>query len=246
MTDFDRIKSILRALQAKTTAAGCTEEEALAAAEKLAELLTKYNLSHDDLAAPDGWGQEEVSLGARRRPRDDLWGAVAYYCDCKSWFHRTSNARWKGVYFGRAAHVAVAIYLHELLDRAITDALERYKEDPAYQRRRKVSTRRAALKAFEVGMVDRLRLRLGRLKWLRYRTPDDEQTKALLVAYCAPIEAELAQRGMELKKLPDLEHKTRRDAAADRFAGRIAAEGVGLNAGVGAASSAPAGLLGMG
>jgi hypothetical protein len=246
MSNLNKIKDRLRALRAKTTAAGCTEAEALAAAEKLADLLTKYGLSHDDIGDADaeGWEQVDIDLGARRRPRDELWGTVAYYCDCDDWLIRTNGARWRAAYFGRPSNVAVATYLHELLERAIVGGLEGYKKEPSYQRRRKNATRRAALKAFEVGMVDRLRLRLGRLKWLRYHTGDDGQTKALVVSYKVPIEAELDRRGMKFGKVASLDHKTRSDAVRDRMAGHVAGNGVALNPGVGAAAPAVAGLIG--
>lgn len=242
MIDMDKLRDRLRALRAKTTAAGCTEEEALAAAEKLAELLTKYGLSHADLAEPEEWDQDDIGLGARRRPRDELWGMVAYYCDCKSWFLRTADGRWRMVYFGRPANVAVAVYLHEVLERAIVSALAAYKLAPDYRRRRKPSTRRAALKAFEVGMIHRLGQRLGDLKWFRYDGGDPQQTAALVSAYEAPLEEAIAARGTAFEALPAISTKTRRDASHDALAGLRAGNAVTLNAGV-AGGPALAGLL---
>ena len=46
-------------LQNKTTTSGCTEQEALHAAEKVAELLDKYGLSIE----PDGSGKEPLGCG---------------------------------------------------------------------------------------------------------------------------------------------------------------------------------------
>ena len=48
-TDLDKLKTRLQALRAKTIANGCTEEEALAAAAKVAELLDRHDLSITDL-----------------------------------------------------------------------------------------------------------------------------------------------------------------------------------------------------
>lgn len=44
----DAISRRIRALRAKTVENGCTEAEALAAAELLADLLAKYNMTLDE------------------------------------------------------------------------------------------------------------------------------------------------------------------------------------------------------
>jgi hypothetical protein len=47
----DKVKRQIRSLRKKTTKAGCSPEEAAAAAAKVAELMTKYGLSEDDLGS---------------------------------------------------------------------------------------------------------------------------------------------------------------------------------------------------
>src|SRR5438132_6742441 len=46
---FDRLKTRIQGLRAKTTDNGCTEAEALLAAAKVAELLDRYDLSLTDV-----------------------------------------------------------------------------------------------------------------------------------------------------------------------------------------------------
>ena len=236
MSELERIKAKLRALLSKTVENGCTESEALAAAEKAQELLSRYGIEADEVGAPEEWAEDYVGLGARRRPRDSLWMALGFFCNCKAWLSRTETG-WRVRYFGRPCDVAVASYLHDILERAIVAALADYKRTDSYQRRRKPSTRRAALRAFEIGMSDRLKTRLVQLKWLRVG-----QDEALMTAFQEPIETELLRRGMAFTRLPKLLKPAAR-AKSDREAGRTAAEGVALNAGVAGATAATGGLI---
>jgi hypothetical protein len=48
-TGLDKLKLRIQALHAKTIANGCTEDEALSAAAKVAELLDRHDLSLSDL-----------------------------------------------------------------------------------------------------------------------------------------------------------------------------------------------------
>jgi uncharacterized protein DUF2786 len=63
----------LQSLQNKTLANGCTEQEALQAAEKVAELLDKYGLSVEQLkldTAKDECNTGAFDLGSKRIPHD--------------------------------------------------------------------------------------------------------------------------------------------------------------------------------
>ena len=48
-TSLDKLKTRIQALRAKTIDNGCTEDEALAAAAKVAELLDRHDLSLTDI-----------------------------------------------------------------------------------------------------------------------------------------------------------------------------------------------------
>ena len=52
--DIDRLVQRIQALRAKTVEQGCTEQEALAAAAKVAELLDRYGLSLSEVSLR-GW-----------------------------------------------------------------------------------------------------------------------------------------------------------------------------------------------
>ena len=92
-TELSQVKARIRALTAKTIANGCTEAEAMAAAEMVGRLLERYALSMDaieirtarcvQVAVPFG--------GRRRRPIDGCVAAIARFCDCKVWLARAAS-----------------------------------------------------------------------------------------------------------------------------------------------------------
>src|SRR3954462_10542171 len=92
---FDRLKTRIQGLRAKTTDNGCTEAEALSAAAKVAELLDRYNLSLTDLEIREAaceWREYETQRKKRIR-LDDCLGAVANFCVCRSGVRRTRPER---------------------------------------------------------------------------------------------------------------------------------------------------------
>ena len=85
MTDLDKLKSRLQALRANTVAHGCTEEEALSAAAKVAELLDRHDMSLSDLEIrEEPCEQSVIETGKKQRqPISACIPAIADYCDCK-------------------------------------------------------------------------------------------------------------------------------------------------------------------
>lgn len=79
------IRARIRALLAKTTASGCTEAEALAAAAKARELLETYQLSLSSLEIEEeGVLLREVPADPRSAAVVGLSKAIAFYCDCRA------------------------------------------------------------------------------------------------------------------------------------------------------------------
>ena len=89
-TELVRVKAQIRALAEKTVSNGCTEAEAMAAAEMVGRLLERYALSMDEIEVREArCVQAEVPLaGQRRRPIDGCVPAIACFCDCKVWLAR--------------------------------------------------------------------------------------------------------------------------------------------------------------
>ncbi len=85
--ELSRVKARIKALTDKTVANGCTEAEAMSAAEMVGRLLERYALSMDEIEVRSArCVQVEVHLGSRRRrPIDGCVPAIARFCDCKVW-----------------------------------------------------------------------------------------------------------------------------------------------------------------
>lgn len=94
-TALDKLRSRIQALRAKTIDNGCTEDEALSAAAKVAELLDRYDLSLTDveIRAAACERRSFETYRKKRIPLDDCIGAIAKFCDCRVWREKTSPAR---------------------------------------------------------------------------------------------------------------------------------------------------------
>ena len=80
-SDLDKLKSRLQGLRAKTMANGCTEDEALAAAAKVAELLDRHDLSLSDLEIRQELCEQSVlpTNSNQRQPISACSQAIADY-----------------------------------------------------------------------------------------------------------------------------------------------------------------------
>ncbi|TCT37677.1 DUF7168 domain-containing protein [Martelella mediterranea] len=154
----ESIKRRIAALRQMTTARGCTEQEALAAAEKAAALMREYGLSELDIEI----SQQSVKAKTHGASiRDRLWRRLALCTNTATivgdvdGHHRT--------FIGRAPGPEIATYLFVVLDRSIDRAIREFKKTPDYTRRRSRKTKRQVVYDFTAGMVARLIYRLDEL-----------------------------------------------------------------------------------
>lgn len=154
----EKMKARIAALMKMTRASGCTEAEALAAAEKAAALMREYGLSKTDITI----GQACISHRSKGRgARDDLWSVVAHCTNTACTFVHAPGERGAEVIFvGRDPGPETAIYLVVVLNRAIDKGIADFRAGTFYRRRRSTATRRAAVQDFTTGMVLRLSRRL--------------------------------------------------------------------------------------
>lgn len=152
------IKHRIAALLQMTTAAGCTEAEALAAAEKAAALMRDHGLSVEDITI----GQASVATATKGRGvRDPLWGIVAYCTNTAATYSHATGARGADLVFvGREPGPQIAAYLVAVLSNALDSALAEFKAGSFFRRRKTAATRKAAVHDFSAGMVARLSRRL--------------------------------------------------------------------------------------
>ncbi len=163
--ELARVKARIRALAAKTVANGCTEAEAMAAADMVGRLLERYALGMDEIEVRTArCVQAEVPIGGRRRrPIDGCVPAIARLCDCKVWLARPAPAADGApqgahyVFFGFETDTQLASYLFAVIDRAVATETTGFRQ--ANPTLRAVRLRRSQA-SFQHGLVARVSTRL--------------------------------------------------------------------------------------
>lgn len=239
MMNLDKIRARLKALREKTAARGCTEAEAIAAAEKVAELLATYGLTEEDLDALE-FATASGETNARRSPIDNIWPHVANFCACRCWLNDTGRAgrgRMEVVYLGRAGDVLIAEYVHEVIRGACVRAEREFRVSDTYLRRRTDKTRGHALRGFQEGFAASLIVKLRNGLWRRL-----EAQGSSWPALIAPVDQEKARRGIEYAQLRRLKPAAGQFRDNARVSGFMAGRAVDIHApvpsGAGGRSSA--------
>ncbi len=221
MSDKSRIAARIRALRAKTTENGCTEEEAAAAAAMVASMLAKYNMSAEECDVRENqFSKEEIVVDDPVGER--LWkvaDGIAHMIDVRYWASRPGEPP-TVTFFGFDHEVEIASYLLDICRNAMTthQAHEEFKA-----RLMRPSVRRRQVGAFLDGMADRLRERIRALK------PEVPPGTGLVVLRNQLIDAELEEEGITLDTKAQSASRDLEEGYAD---GRRAADSVGLNQGV--------------
>ncbi len=194
--ELARVLQRIQALRAKTVEQGCTEQEALASAKKVAELLDRYGLSLGEVEMRDqaceGVG---VDTGRRRRaPFDECVPAIALFCDCKVWSEKAASEAIRYVFFGLPADVEAAHYLYDLICATFTAETERFKrEDAAIVS----GARRDSAKSFQIGLAHGIGEKLKSMKAERDAANRRASGRDLVPMKASVIEDELEKLGLD-------------------------------------------------
>lgn len=214
----ERLKARIAALRAKTTAAGCTEAEASAAAETAARLMAEHGLSEAEMVMTDASVAEPSS---RANWRTDLAASIAV-CTNTALILTGKSV----LFIGRAPGPDIATYLQDVCVRAVERERRAFQDSAFYRARRKAKTRRAASSDFTDAMVLRLRQRLHDL----FRDQADE-------AAAAEARRHLASRFPNTKTTARSDRDPRFDDAA--WAGLAAGSNTRLDPGISSGQAAP-------
>jgi Protein of unknown function (DUF2786) len=200
--ELDKVLSRIQALRGKTVEHGCTEAEALLAASKVAELLDQYGLtlSEIDMKAQSCASEGIETTRRRRSPLDECAGAIAVFCDCRSWYEMTPQGHIRHIFFGLPADVAGARYLYEKIEEAFETETAQFKRSELYDQHPS-SKRRSATTSFQAGLAHGIRSKLSRLKAERTAASRASGGRDLVPVKRDVIEDELAAMGMRLKVL---------------------------------------------
>ncbi len=219
----------LRGLAAKTTGAGCTEEEALAAAQMLASLMDRYGF---DQAAIGSIEREEIKEFALTECGTNIGNlqyvvvAVASYCDVRAWRAEDGFIR----FFGREPDGMLAKYLMVAFHHAMVLGWFVYRRsNPG------VAKQPHAKKSFELGMMGRLSSRLNTMKAARSAHVDEATGatgQSLVVQRIAEVNEALEAHGVKIRAAR--RSKARRYAAGAYHAGQAEGDKVNITTGIAA------------
>jgi hypothetical protein len=240
-TELERVKARIRALAAKTVDRGCSEAEALAAAQKVGELLEVYGLSMSEVELREETclQREVVFADPRRSAMKWLFPDLLRFTECKGWTSGTDTL----VVFGLEPDVLMAEYLLHVIAGALSHEEAVYRRTPHFAARR--TRAQNALRSFRLGFASRLASRLKDLAEARWQTqqaaraaPRATDTGTALAALKQQrVEEEFGALGVRLRTV--YRQATIRDRNAYRIGGQ-AGERVSLDRPVGAGAGVAA------
>src|SRR3954451_23745328 len=178
MSELSKVKAKIKALAAKTVEAGCSEHEALHAAEMVGRLLDQYNLSMDEIdIREEVCVLGEVAAGSKRRmPIDGAVVPIARFCEVKTWHAKRADEAAVHCFYGFEPDVAMAVHLFTVVAAAVRAELVTFKRSRRYAA---AGNRWLATASFQRGLVDRIGDRLEQLQTKRRREGEgDERKKA--------------------------------------------------------------------
>jgi len=188
----DSILRKIRALQGKTTDNGCTEEEAMAAAKMVGELLERYNLSETEIRAESACTTNEIDTGRKRdHAVARCLSAIARFTDIKAW--RTTPGRYNAE--GRIKHVFFGHRVDTEVRRTPLPLLPPRPGDRRDATKRGIRNRTS----FMYGMADRMSKTLRDMKDAELAARPSDCT-ALMVVKDQVVEAEFDKLGMNMRK----------------------------------------------
>lgn len=195
---LEQLVQRIQALRSKTVAQGCTEQEALAAAEKVAELLDRYGLSLGEL---EFRAQPCAGIGIqtnRRRiaPIDSCVPAIAAFFDCRVWAERAQGTALRYIFFGLRGDVAAAQYLYEMVERAFETETNVFRASDIYFEM--AGERRSATNSFQIGLARGISDKLHALRAARDAGARSASGRDLVPMKAAIVDEEMQKLGLNL------------------------------------------------
>lgn len=220
----DSIIKKIQLLKEKTVSNGCSEAEAMSAADKISQLLNEYDLSMSEVELKSQvfqTGELEVD-GSIRKPIHDIVATIGIFTDTKVWYNK-KDKKFVYSFFGSKNDVDFAHYLFNLLSNSMDFEYKKFQKTAEY----KAIGGRVARSPFYKGMSVRLSQRLKEMKQTIKNTNDEKG----LVLYdkMGLVKQKFNELNIKLKK----ESKKISISNSDAFyAGKKAADNITINKGV--------------
>jgi hypothetical protein len=220
----DSIIKKIQLLKEKTVSNGCSEAEAMSAAEKISQLLNEYDLSMSEVEMKSQvFEQNDLIVdGSIRKPIHDIVATIGKFTDTKVWYAK-GDKKFTYSFFGAKNDVMFAHYLFDLLSNSMDFEYKKFQKTAQY----KAIGGRVARASFYKGMCIRLS---QRLKEMKNNIKNETQEKGLVLYDKMGL---VKQKFDELNlKLKSDTRKTTVTSANAFYAGKKAADNININKGV--------------
>ena len=197
----DRLIGRIQALRSKTVAHGCTEQEALAAASKVAELLDRHGLGLGELdARREECEGAAVETGRKRASAiGQCVPAIGSFFDCRYWGEKDVSGGLRWIFFGLPEDVTAARYLYDLVAIVFDTETRDFRAGPTYEAM-PTGSRRTATNSFQIGLSHGIVSKLGQLRSAREAVLRGGSGRDLVVAKSDLVEREFASLGLQLRE----------------------------------------------
>jgi hypothetical protein len=189
---LDRVKRIIRELQQKTEDNGCSEHEAMAAAQKMGQLLDEYNLNIDEVGVREDAAQcRKNEVFAQDGYAGTLISGIRHFCGIIAYQEAGQGHGMKYVLFGTPHDLEIALYLYEVCSEAMDHDWVAYMNQHGYSMKKRAS--------FRMGFSGRVYDRLLQMKKER-DARNASTSRALVVLKDQLVKSEWAKQGIRLTK----------------------------------------------
>ncbi len=196
--DLERVIARIRALQAKTQDAGCTEAEAMAAARKAEELLRKYDfaLTPDDITKQTCTLVRFPSGRKRFEGLDTCVKPIADFCECWAWAEREEDNTITHTIFGMPADVEAAKALYHVVSDTFATETAAFKAGETYAATPS-NNRATATRSFRMGLANGIQRKLETLKTERVRHTQQSSGTDLVPVKTRTMQTALERLGVQ-------------------------------------------------
>jgi hypothetical protein len=222
----DSIIKKIQLLKQKTVSNGCSEAEAMSAAEKILQLLTEYDLSMTEVEMKSQVYQDsfiEID-GSVRKPIHDLVSVIGVFTDTKVWFEK-GHKKFIYHFFGSKNDVEFAHYLFDLFSNSMDFEYTKYQKTREYS----FIGGKKARSPFYKGMAIRLNERLREMKNSIKKKSNENglmviDKSVLVISKFNELNIRLTTESRKVR--------IRKDSASAYYSGKSAADNINITRGL--------------
>jgi uncharacterized protein DUF2786 len=235
-SEREKVKERVAKLLNMTVDNGASENEAMTAAKRAAELMAHYDIEASELSLRDTKAIAQIVVV--RKYGNVVIGSkaavhIARLCDCMIWY-KTSERRGSKptfTFFGLPRDAEVAAYLFDLVSNGILAETDIYKASSTFEMNKTAGTHgRVLIHSFIEGMDDRISARLDALRREKHQTIHEATGRSLVVS-----KEELIERGFKATgiKLVSIRRPGPLSLSSDAYrSGNLAGDRIPLSPGV--------------